>query len=29
VWHDASNSRPEFSQLVRDSVERIRRTGRL
>ena len=29
VWHDASNSRPEFSQLVRDSVEKIRRTGKL
>jgi 2-oxoglutarate ferredoxin oxidoreductase subunit beta len=29
VWHDMSNSRPEFSRLVRDSVERIRRTGRL
>jgi 2-oxoglutarate ferredoxin oxidoreductase subunit beta len=29
VWHDMSNLRPEFSRLVRDSVERIRRTGRL
>ena len=29
VWHDASNSRPEFSQLVRDSIEKIRRTGKL
>jgi len=29
VWHDAINSRPEFSQLVRDSVEKIRRTGKL
>lgn len=27
IWHDASNSRPEFSQLVRETVEKIRRTG--
>ena len=29
IWHDASNSRPEFSQLVRETVEKIRRTGRI
>lgn len=29
VWHDASNSRPEFSQLVWDSVDKIQRTGRI
>lgn len=29
IWHDASNSRPEFSQLVRETVEKIRRTGTL
>jgi 2-oxoglutarate ferredoxin oxidoreductase subunit beta len=29
VWHDGSNSRPEFSRLVRDAVEKIRRTGKL
>ena len=27
IRHDASNSRPEFSQLVRETVEKIRRTG--
>ncbi len=29
IWHDASNSRPEFSQMVRDTTEKIRRTGRI
>ena len=29
IWHDASNSRPEFSELVRETVEKIRRTGTL
>ena len=29
IWHDASNSRPEFAQLVHDTVEKIRRTGTL
>ncbi len=29
VWHDASGSRPEFSELVWASVEKIRRTGGL
>jgi 2-oxoglutarate ferredoxin oxidoreductase subunit beta len=29
VWHDASNSRPEFSEHVWNSVEKIRRTGAL
>lgn len=29
IWHDASNSRPEFSQLVHETVEKIRRTGTL
>jgi len=27
IWHDASNSRPEFSQFVHETVEKIRRTG--
>ena len=27
IWHDASNSRPEFSQLVHETVDKIRRTG--
>ncbi len=27
VWHDASNSRPEFYEHVWNSVEKIRRTG--
>ncbi|MFH1242275.1 MAG: thiamine pyrophosphate-dependent enzyme [Pseudomonadota bacterium] len=27
VWYDASNSRPEFSRHVRETVEKIRRTG--
>jgi 2-oxoglutarate ferredoxin oxidoreductase subunit beta len=27
VWHDASNSRPEFSEHVWASVDKIRRTG--
>jgi len=29
IWHDASNSRPEHSQLVREMTERIRRTGKI
>jgi 2-oxoglutarate ferredoxin oxidoreductase subunit beta len=29
IWHDASNSRPEFAQLVHETVEKIRRTGTL
>lgn len=29
VWHDASNSRPEFSELVWNTVGKIRRTGSL
>lgn len=29
IWHDASNSRPEFSQLVHETVDKIRRTGRI
>ena len=29
VWHDASGSRPEFSEHVWHSVEKIRRTGAL
>lgn len=29
VWYDASGSRPEFSQHVRECVEKIRRTGSL
>lgn len=29
IWHDASNSRQEFSELVWNSVEKIRRTGAL
>jgi len=29
IWHDASNSRPEHSQLLRETTERIRRTGKL
>ncbi|MBW1680627.1 MAG: 2-oxoglutarate ferredoxin oxidoreductase subunit beta [Deltaproteobacteria bacterium] len=27
IWHDASNSRPEFSEYVHETVEKIRRTG--
>lgn len=27
VWHDASNSRPEFSELVWETVDKIRETG--
>jgi len=27
IWHDASNSRPEFAQSVLETVEKIRRTG--
>jgi 2-oxoglutarate ferredoxin oxidoreductase subunit beta len=29
IWHDASNSRPEFHEYVHETVERIRRTGAL
>jgi 2-oxoglutarate/2-oxoacid ferredoxin oxidoreductase subunit beta len=29
VWHDASNSRPEFSEHVWASVDKIRRTGKI
>jgi 2-oxoglutarate/2-oxoacid ferredoxin oxidoreductase subunit beta len=29
IWHDACGSRPEFSEHVWSSVEKIRRTGRL
>jgi 2-oxoglutarate ferredoxin oxidoreductase subunit beta len=29
VWYDGSNSRPEFSHLVRDTTEKIRRTGKI
>jgi 2-oxoglutarate ferredoxin oxidoreductase subunit beta len=29
IWHDASNSRPEFSQFVHETIEKIRRTGTL
>ena len=29
VWHDASNSRPEFSEHIWDTVEKIRRTGKI
>jgi 2-oxoglutarate ferredoxin oxidoreductase subunit beta len=29
IWHDASNSRPEFSEHVWGCVEKIRRTGAL
>ncbi|MEW5817323.1 MAG: thiamine pyrophosphate-dependent enzyme [Spirochaetota bacterium] len=29
VWHDACGSRPEFSELVWENVEKIRRTGSL
>ena len=29
IWHDASNSRPEFAQLVHETVGKIRRTGTL
>jgi 2-oxoglutarate ferredoxin oxidoreductase subunit beta len=29
IWHDTSGSRPEFSELVWGSVEKIRRTGAL
>ena len=27
IWHDASNSRPEFNEFVWETVEKIRRTG--
>jgi len=29
IYHDASNSRPEFSRLIHETVEKIRRTGTL
>jgi 2-oxoglutarate/2-oxoacid ferredoxin oxidoreductase subunit beta len=29
IWHDATGSRPEFSEHVWSSVEKIRRTGRI
>ena len=29
VYHDASNSRPEFAEMMREKVEKIRRTGTL
>ena len=29
IWHDAANSRPEHSQLVREITERIGRTGKI
>ncbi len=29
IWHDASNSRPEFSQFMHETVDKIRRTGKL
>ena len=29
IWHDASNSRLEHSQLVREITERIGRTGKI
>jgi 2-oxoglutarate ferredoxin oxidoreductase subunit beta len=29
VWHDASNSRAEFSKLVWETVDKIRRTGKI
>lgn len=29
IWHDASHTRPEFSQWVHEAVEKIRRTGSL
>ena len=29
IWHDASNSRPEHSQLIHEMTERIRRTGKI
>lgn len=27
IWHDASNSRPEFNEFIWETVEKIRRTG--
>jgi len=27
IWHDASNSRPEFAESMLETVEKIRRTG--
>jgi 2-oxoglutarate/2-oxoacid ferredoxin oxidoreductase subunit beta len=29
IWFDASNSRPEFSQMVWETVDKIRRTGKI
>ena len=29
IWYDASNSRAEFSQMVWETVDKIRRTGRI
>ncbi|MBW1942207.1 MAG: 2-oxoglutarate ferredoxin oxidoreductase subunit beta [Deltaproteobacteria bacterium] len=29
IWHDASNSRPEFHDYMHEAVEKIRRTGGL
>ena len=29
IWHDASNSRPEFHEFVHETIEKIRRTGTL
>jgi 2-oxoglutarate ferredoxin oxidoreductase subunit beta len=29
IWHDMSNSRPEFHEFVHETIEKIRRTGTL
>ena len=29
IWHDASNSRPEFHEFMHEIVDKIRKTGRL
>jgi 2-oxoglutarate ferredoxin oxidoreductase subunit beta len=29
IWHDASNSRPEFHEFIHETIEKIRRTGTL
>ena len=29
IYHDASNSRPEFAEMIHEKVEKIRRTGAL
>jgi 2-oxoglutarate ferredoxin oxidoreductase subunit beta len=29
IWHDASNSRPEFNEFIWETVEKIRRTGKI